>query len=182
MTDAKNRGASSVPASPETSTPAPAPAAAAGRRIVVAHAFTLTGPKGERTRYDAGVHDDVPADVADHWYTKAHLSKDGKVPFSAGGQANDDAERRRMSEQIRGLQADLDGAHEAAARVVQEQLALKARAEGAERGAEDSQGQIAALRKRVSDLEADNAALQVKVDAASSDASKGSGKAAGKGV
>lgn len=57
------------------------------KKITVAKAFTFTHPDGHQQHFPVGVHKDVPANVADHWYTKAHLDAgddDAAAPATGG--------------------------------------------------------------------------------------------------
>lgn len=44
--------------------------------MTVARGFTLTLVHGQTVHYKAGIHKNVPAEHAEHWYTKAHLASE----------------------------------------------------------------------------------------------------------
>lgn len=59
-------------------------------KITVATPFTYTDPAGAAHKFATGVHT-VDADVAAHWFVKAHLVADPKVEAKAPKQS--DAEK-----------------------------------------------------------------------------------------
>lgn len=77
--------------------------------IIVAKPFTLSLTHGDVRYFPIGIHKDVSTDVADHWFTKEHLAKDGKVPEP------DQATPLNHEEERRAFKASLD---EAANRVL----------------------------------------------------------------
>ena len=116
--------------------------------IVVAKPFTLTfGPDDVRT-FAPGIHKDVPAEVADHWYTKAHLAKDGKMPDPAVTAPLTHEERVTA-------RASIDAAEKRAVDAEAEAKAARDERDGIKAGMETLMADNASLRSRVASLEAD---------------------------
>lgn len=121
------------------------------REMVVAKPFVLSLPGKEPQRFDVGVHKDVPDEVADHWFAKPHLAKDGKLPEPAPTAPLTNEERASVK-------ASLDAAEK---RAVDAELRAKT--------AEDQHGAIKAGMEK---LVADNEALRSKVSSLEADLDK----------
>lgn len=116
--------------------------------IVVAKPFTLTlGPDDVRT-FAPGIHKDVPAEVADHWYAKAHFAKDGKLPEPASTAPLTHEERLAS-------RASIEAAENRAVDAEADAKAARDERDGMKAGMEKLTNENAALRSRVASLEAD---------------------------
>jgi hypothetical protein len=73
-------------------------------KIKVAHPFTLQRDNGRLERFEIGHYDDVDDEVANHWYTKAHL-EDAETPPPVVGTPE---YAQRMREQQLAREAALD--------------------------------------------------------------------------
>ncbi|QYY30245.1 hypothetical protein K2O51_23010 [Cupriavidus pinatubonensis] len=129
-------------------------------KIYVKKAFTLHH-KDERHDFPVGNHT-VPADVAEHWYVKAHT---GEEPAAGEGEPDDLAEKRAVldsaaeflegrAKQLKDLQDDLGGRERAVAE--REQAAEQRDADLAKREA------TVAEREQAADKAAADAAKATK--------------------
>lgn len=116
--------------------------------IVVAKPFTLTLDKDRVVSFTPGIHKDVDAEVADHWFTKAHLAKDGKMPEPE--QTTPLTHEERIA-----AKASIDAAEKRAVDAETEAKAARDAHDGLKAGMEKLTADNASLRSRVASLEAD---------------------------
>lgn len=109
---------------------------------------TFTSPEGETKVYQPGLHKDVPDDVANHWFVKAHLVQDPEeaaVPEAAPLQHE---ERIKMKAALdaadarsAGFEAERDAANERVAALESENATLRARVGDLEAAASESEAE-----------------------------------------
>lgn len=102
---------------------------------------TFTGPEGETRVFAPGLHRGLSDDVANHWFVKAHLARDGDeaaIPATAPLQHEERAQ----------VKAAMDAAEARARGLEAERDAATSRAEGLE-------AELATARTRIVELEAD---------------------------
>lgn len=128
--------------------------------MIVAKPFSLTLDASQPpVLWPVGVHKDVPDDVANHWFVKHHLAKDGKLPEPSPAAPLTNEERASVK-------ASLDAAEK--------------RAADAEANARSAVEERDRVKSGMASLVADNEALRGKVASLEADLDKATKPAASK--
>lgn len=125
--------------------------------ITVKHPFTLTINPDERYRYEPGVHQDVPVEHAEHWYTQAHLVRPGEKLGQPQVQASGDVQE--LARQLKSSQEETERHRGESDRLKQQLIAmtgetdrLRASHEAGKTAADEAEGlrgQVSALQDEV---------------------------------
>lgn len=85
--------------------------------LTFAKPCTFTAPDGTQRVFAPGVHHDVPDDVADHWFIKAHLAREADAPVAPATAPLTHEERAQVKAALdaaegraRGAEAERDAA------------------------------------------------------------------------
>ena len=116
--------------------------------MVVAKPFVLSLPGKEPQRFGVGIHKDVPEEVSGHWFAKAHLASDGKLPEPA-------ATAPLTNEERASVKVSLDAAEKRAQDAEADAKAARDERDGIKSGMDKMVADNESLRSRVASLEAD---------------------------